>query len=473
MRGLHRFGSTISWVLAASLLWLVGCAAEADATTDDDGEGVDPQGDPGDPNDDPKPGGGDGGSDGGPGPDGSPGPEPEPAVSDHVRYPFGARHSPFSSSVVQATAGVLATTSRHVDAFSKIGDSITVSTSFMHCFDGGTVVWDSHAALEPARDFFAVRALGNRSSFTRTSSAATVGWSTASMLNAPNAHLTEVDATQAAFAVVMLGTNETYAAGMGPFAVRLGTIVDDLIARGVVPLLSTIPPRGDNAAADRMVVEMNAIITALAQSRQMPLMDYWQTLIDLPGYGLASDGVHPTTVKVNGASRPCDFTAAALKGGANQRNLVTMEALDRVKRFLLDGAPPEADPPALAGSGTVDDPRVIDGLPFADDGNTAVATSNVLDGYSCDSEDEGGREVVYALDLTKKTRVRARVTADDVGGDPDLYALAAPDAASCIARGDQSIEFEAPAGRSYVVVDTFVSGGVPKSSRYRLTIVEL
>lgn len=468
MRGGRRFGSTISWGFAASLLWLTACSAEADA--DAAGEGTDPPRELGDPNDDPGGGSGDGERDGGAGPDGSS--EPTPVASSHVRYPYGARHSPYASSVVQAAAQTLSTASRYVDAFSKVGDSITVSTLFMHCFDGGTVVWDSHSALESTRDYFLTRTFGGDSSFTRTSKSATVGWSTASVLNAPDAHLAELDATQAAFAVVMLGTNETYDAGVGPFAVRLGAIVDDLIARGVVPLLSTIPPRGDSAAADRLVVEMNATVTALAQSRQMPLMDYWQTLLDLPGYGLASDGVHPTTVKVGGASRPCDFTAAALNGGANQRNLLTLEALDRAKRFLLDGAPPEADPPALAGSGTVDDPLVIDGLPFADDGNTAIAASSVLDDYACDSEDEGGREVVYALDLAKKTRVRARVVVDDEDGDVDLYALTAPKAASCVARGDQVIEFDAPAGRSYVVVDTFVSDGVPKHSRYRLTIVE-
>lgn len=469
MRGGHRFVSTFSCGVAASLLWLTACSAEAEADTD--AEGTDSPREHGDPNEDPSRDGVDGGRDGGAERDGSS--EPAPVASDHVRYARGARHSSYSASVVQAAKQTLSSASRYVDAFSKVGDSITVSTLFMHCFDGGKVVWDSHSALEPTRDHFLTRTFGGDSSFTRTSKSATVGWSTASVLNAPDAHLAELDATQAAFAVVMLGTNETYASGIAGFAVRLGTIVDDLIARGVVPLLSTIPPRGDDAAADHLVVEMNATITALAQSRQMPLMDYWQTLIDLPGYGLASDGLHPTTVKVDGASRPCDFTAAALKGGANQRNLLTLEALDRAKRFVLDGAGPEPDPPALAGSGTVDAPLVIDGLPFADDGDTATAASSVLDGYACDAEDEGGGEIVYALDLAQKTRVRARVVVDDEGGDVDLYALTAPNAASCITRGDQVIEFDAPAGRSYVVVDTFVSGGVPKPSRYRLTIVEL
>ena len=47
----------------------------------------------------------------------------------------------------------------------------------------------------------------------------------------------EIAATRPGFAVVMLGTNETYAQGIYPFARNLLATVDALLGHGVVPVL--------------------------------------------------------------------------------------------------------------------------------------------------------------------------------------------------------------------------------------------
>jgi hypothetical protein len=53
----------------------------------------------------------------------------------------------------------------------------------------------------------------------------------------------------------------------------MATIVDRLLAEGIIPILSTIPPRDDSASADRMVPRYNAVVRAIAQTRGVPLVD--------------------------------------------------------------------------------------------------------------------------------------------------------------------------------------------------------
>ena len=385
------------------------------------------------------------------------------------RYPAGALHSSMSPAVVARLSSVLSATTGQKDVFAKVGDSITVDNNFLDCYAGTDVMLDSESALEPTRTWFNQTAVsGSNTSFDRTSLSATVGWSAgAAITGSPTPIQQEATAINPAFAVVMFGTNDTSATGFWTFEKNLRGVVDQLLGLGVVPLLSTIPPRGDSTAMNALVPEMNAIIRAVAQYRQIPYMDYWQTLTGLPQYGLAGDGIHP---QVFTGGHGCWLTPSALQFGCNQRNRVTLESLDRVRRFLVAGTAAEAAPPPLLGAGTFANPRQIDVLPFVDDGDTTKSTSSQANVYSCAPQDESGPEIVYTLTLTTAATVRARVYCD-TNVDVDLHWLTQPDAAHCTARNDKTLEVIAQPGTYYLSVDSFVSAGVAKSGGYRLTVV--
>jgi hypothetical protein len=385
-----------------------------------------------------------------------------------TRYPAGALHSPMSTAVVDRLKAVLAASPHKREVFAKIGDSITNSTTFLNCFSGTNIMWGAESALEPSRAYFdRVIVDGTATSFDRDSICAQDGWNAGTaLMGSPSPLAQEVAAIDPAFAVVMYGTNDTYDGGQFAFEKNLRGVIDSLLAGGVIPIVSTIPPRGDSAAMNDLVPEMNAIIRALAESRQVPLVDYWQTLIGLPSYGLAGDGVHPQAY----GSGACWFTSDALQFGVNQRNRVTMQALDRVKRFVVDSAAPEAAPPALTGAGTFANPRIIDVLPFVDSDDTSTSTSSTANVYSCGTQNEGGPEIVYKLELSAPTRLRARVYCDD-GVDVDLHWLDAASPTSCLTRNDKTIEVTAGPGTFWLAADTFVSAGTPKPGKYRLTIV--
>jgi hypothetical protein len=349
----------------------------------------------------------------------------------------------------------------------------------LYCFANPDVKLGNHTELAPSVPFFnATPAAGNDSSFKRVSVAAKVGWSAgATVSGSPSPIEQEITAISPSLSVVMLGTNNTYETGVVAFDRDLLKVVDLLLAKGVVPLISTIPPRGQSDA-NALVPEMNAVIRAIAQQRQIPLMDYWQTLIGLAGYGLASDGVHPQTYTSGGIGRGCWLTDEALSQGVNQRNLITLEALDRARRFLVATTPDvaETNPPALVGNGSWDDPIEVDSLPFVDDGDTRDTTrgDKKFAGYSCGSRDESGREVVYKITITQPTTLSIRVFDEDPQGDDidvDLQWLTAPKASSCVIRDDKHLTISATPGTYYLSVDTYAASSVPKAGVYRVTIV--
>lgn len=261
-------------------------------------------------------------------------------------YPAGAVHSPMSEAVVGKLRAVLAASPGKRDVFVKIGDSNTANTTFMSCLAAREPKMGAHLELDETRRFFSVQKVdAQRSSFNRRSLAATVGWLAGQVLSgAPSFLDQEIAAAKPAFAVVMLGTNDNRPAGLPIFTRNLAEILDRTLAAGVIPLVSTIPPRDDSALAEARVEEINAAIRALAERRQVPLMDLHAALLPLPQHGLVRDGIHLSTVWESGVPRACRFTPDGLEKGMNVRNLLVLQALDRARRFVIDQATPEAEP---------------------------------------------------------------------------------------------------------------------------------
>jgi hypothetical protein len=282
---------------------------------------------------------------------------PHAAASAEPLSPPGARHSPYTREIVEHLSAILQRGGGRRDVFVKIGDSITYHPGFLGCFaQPDRVVWGDHEALAPTLAFFSVtRADRDHFSWDRPSKAARIGWSTFGALGTPGYSplRREIKAVKPAFAVVMLGTNEVYPNGVGNYRVNLRRVIRAVVDEGVVPLMQTIPPRGDDRALDRLVLEMNDVARELAEQERVPLADYGGALRSVPHFGLGPDGIHPDAASglataeagrrgvPRTEARPCSFDAEGLGHGQNLRNLITLEALDRARRFLLEGAAPE------------------------------------------------------------------------------------------------------------------------------------
>lgn len=397
-------------------------------------------------------------------------PRPDAAVAEGPPpYPADRDQSPLTPWIADRLRAIADRAPRAPDVFAKVGDSVTVSRAFMHCFAGDAVDLDGRDALWATIEHFAEGDAGGGDPFRRVSEAATVGWSAGAVLQgAPTPLDVEFDALDPRFAVVMFGTNDIQGRDVDRYAIQMWDLVDRIVDGGTIPILSTIMPRDDDADADALVPRYNAVVRALAQGRQVPLVDFHRRLLPLPDHGLGPDRLHPSAAPTGA----CDLSPGGLEHGYNIRNLLTLTALDRARRALVEPAP---DPPSplQQALGTVDDPIPIDRLPFTDLRDTRDAAGDALDAYpGCDApQDESGPEVVYALELERATIVRARVF-DRGAVDIDLHLLADPaDPDACLDRNHRTIEASLGPGTWYFVLDTYVDGGVERAGEYLFTLI--
>lgn len=270
--------------------------------------------------------------------------------------------------------------------FAKAGDSNTEMSANLY----GLGCRAAPASLSPRlsavlRRFNAVRlenpsgfpACGRSTSFSRRSAATKSGtwssWSATKVANMGDEYWyppeycgrqetplgCELRLIRPRFVFIMSGTNDI---GMDSYyglvpgaraAERLRPVISQARSRGVVPVLSTIPPvqpgdPGKAALFEAGVRRSNSQIFRLATEMKVPLINLWRAMSS-PGMinrGLSGDGLH---LGVFGAgeiipsldpdpsifSLSTDFSSEALRYGANRRNLIFVKALavlDRASR---------------------------------------------------------------------------------------------------------------------------------------------
>jgi|GEM_PF-191194 len=229
------------------------------------------------------------------------------------------------------------------NVFSKVGDSITVASYYLHPFGWRAYNLRDYASLEPALLFFMGGAARDGSNpYQAASLAAGAGWSTQDVLDPGFADqgvclpgeaplVCEYRVARPSVALIMLGTNDSGGMPVAEYQANLSRIVEISVEMGVIPVLSTIPPRLD--VGDR-VNEFNNIIISVARAYDVPLWDYGAAMRALPGLGLSSDGVHPSAPP-GVESLTADFSPENLAYGFTLRNLTALQVLDTLYRQVL------------------------------------------------------------------------------------------------------------------------------------------
>ena len=403
--------------------------------------------------------------------------EPEEGAA---RYDTDRLHSPITPRLRDGLLGLAALTPTAAsDVFMKVGDSMTVDSNALSCFAGDDVDMAGHDLGETLAFFLAGDADG-ATPFDRVSEAAQIGrsagWATS---GEPSPVERELAALSPRLAVVQFGTNDmqlgtTYETAIWGFGDDLLDLVEGLGSDGVVPILLTIPPRLDIDDPDAWLPTYNNVIRGIAQGLQVPLADLHLALQDVPGFGLAGDGVH-LDAYTDGGYRACDLGEVGLDHGNNTRNLLVLEALDRAAATLAKKEAP--DPPAmpLAGGGSRSDPLLIPGLPFSDLRSTADSPFSDLDTYTgCGADqDESGPEVVYRLELSQETTLRALVfDRGDVDVDVHLLDESATEE-GCVERAHRLLETTLGPGTWHLALDSFVPDGEPRSGEFLVLVHEI
>ena len=380
-----------------------------------------------------------------------------------ARY-LGTDHSPLSRSVVRRLRALRAAHPELADdVFSKVGASNTVNTGFATCLDGDNVDLGGYGDLDDARAFFAAGDAAGTSPYDRVSASATVGWSTFKALQGdPRPVDVEVDAARPAFAVVLFGTNDIQLRNIGKYADDMLALTDALLDRGVIPLLSTVPPRADDEGADVDVPRYGLVARMIAESRQVPFLDLDRRLRALPDHGLGGDGIHMNVDPRGG----CRFDDDGLGHGFNVRNLQTLQALAALKRSVVDEVDVfEPAGPPRRGRGTAADPLVVDVLPFTGTADTSTSASRERDAYDCaPAIDESGPEVTATVTLTEPGTLHALVF-DQGAVDVDVHLLQGD---RCLLRSDKEVVADVDAGTYTLVFDSF--GGDAQAGPFQIVV---
>jgi lysophospholipase L1-like esterase len=140
-----------------------------------------------------------------------------------------------------------------------------------------------------------------------------------------------------AWAIVMLGSNDIHRSrwDAADWRRRLEDLLVAIADLGIVPVLSTIPPRVEHLE-DGRVGEANDAVRVLARQLALPLADYHALVIatrpgDWQGTLLAEDGVHPSA---GGGGR--DFSRQGLEftDGYAQRSKLVLDVAERLRPLL-------------------------------------------------------------------------------------------------------------------------------------------
>jgi hypothetical protein len=143
--------------------------------------------------------------------------------------------------------------------------------------------------------------------------------------------------------VLMLGTNDASANRRTTEYIRdMEKAVDLKLDRGIVCILSTIPPHPGRVALSK---EYNEALRKLARMKSLPLIDYEREILhrrpdDWNGTLMQKDDPHPSAASggANAASAP---TAENLRrSGYLLRGWLSVQKLAEVKRTVFDELPP-------------------------------------------------------------------------------------------------------------------------------------
>jgi hypothetical protein len=234
------------------------------------------------------------------------------------------------------------------NVFTKVGDSNTTSGDFLYPIGLQRNVCElgPYSYLQETIDFFSEAAprQGQDNSFTNFSLAADNGYSSASALDpfwaiepcAGNESpvMCEYRLARPSIALIMLGLMDVrYATDAGSYGDNMERIVQASIEQGVIPVLTnnSVLPDQETLSFD-LSVQNNIELLDIAETYQTPLINLWAAVQTLPDYGIGPDRTHLKAA----VGSFCSFNGPEQELGSTLRNLLTLQALDEIRRFVVE-----------------------------------------------------------------------------------------------------------------------------------------
>lgn len=226
--------------------------------------------------------------------------------------------------------------------FTRVGDSDTTTGGYLRPIgmnDGEFCDLGAYDYLQETIDFYGESPLPNvPNSFDTTSLAAingltTVGvfdpfWADADLCESGEAPLNcEYRVVRPSVAVMMLGRMDVAYYEVDFYRENVRQLIEESMAQGVIPILTTFVVLPDNPVYENSLT-FNTVLVDMAMEYDVPLINLWRAVQNLPRYGIGADFTHLSQA----VGEFCTFTGSELRLGGTLRNLLTLQALDAIRR---------------------------------------------------------------------------------------------------------------------------------------------
>ena len=220
-------------------------------------------------------------------------------------------------------------TPRDPNAFALIGDSTASDTNFLDPLAGDVVVDPSVSSLQAVLDRY--RATNSFGQETVVNTAADLIAPSADPACGGASTITcSINQQNAALTIINVGYQDVFN-GTDPatFRSNIDQAIQQAKNAGSVPVLMTIYPSNDTTAQTNIAALNNEIISA-ATTAQVPVINTWRALNNLPGRGLSGNA---PSISAQGAG----FLSANPDAGANARNVFTLLTLQEIINQVFGG----------------------------------------------------------------------------------------------------------------------------------------
>ncbi|MDT7041241.1 immunoglobulin domain-containing protein [Candidatus Nitronereus thalassa] len=330
---------------------------------------------------------------------------------------YSAFMSPITSSVkanLQAIMTVGQANGRVLGRMGQIGDSITNSSAYfrngiLHGSLGNETnhdysnirSWMAYSGTQPADNSSFYNAYGKGWPYGNFG-----GWTIRDAVTAghPSVAVEVGDGItpgQFSWALLMFGTNDidNFNWDAQAWKSEYSTFIQNFMALGVVPVLSTIPPEQAHIGDGRVELA-NQKIKELANELNIPFVDFYALVlhyqpINWVGTLISSDGTHPSA---GGGGRDFSQTGLTSSDGYAARTKLSWDMAEKLKAIVFDDGPPED---TMTSEGTII-ATIAGGVATDSFGNPNTASTST------------DNQVTFSTDTTGPT-----VTINQAAGQPD------------------------------------------------------
>jgi uncharacterized protein YraI len=224
---------------------------------------------------------------------------------------------------------------RNPQHFIQIGDSNAESQAYLGLLGQRNYTLGSYGYLESTIDYFVG---GGINSFTNKGQTAQSGNLTTTVIDPIFADPRycpgtapldcELNRTNPSIAIIYLGAADRQAIDHETYYNALRTIVERSIANNVLPILTLMPTKPHPQRSQQKGMEFNMIMIEISRQYDIPLINMWSAVRDLPEYGMQNDLLHFTYGGVPFLS----FTGRETQWGYTRWNLEVLKTLHALRQ---------------------------------------------------------------------------------------------------------------------------------------------